>query len=381
MYRSDREKRDGSYPMVLRITINRTVKYYPLGIDIFPKDFDKKRSMVKRTDPLHHQKNTIITNTASKVAEVEKHFIRFDKSPTFSDFNHLYQSGSYNLDSLFGFIDYLIKIRKHDLASSTVDFYLKQKAKLQAFRSDVNLGEIDLHFIHAYKNYLIEKRNNNESTWNKSLEFVRRILNAALKEDRIQKNPFIHFPIKNVKGNIDYLTLEEVSKLDDHYKNCSMLPGQKNVLRYFLFACYTGMRFGDVQNLRFVNLHKQKETLWLYFTQQKTKKYTQIPLIPQAVALLPKKKFEQQKIFRVVPNQTTNRHLKEIVKELEINKRITFHSARHTCSNLLYRLDIPVEVRSLIVGDTVDVIRDRYTNTDQAMILKAMKKYSDQLPN
>jgi hypothetical protein len=46
------------------------------------------------------------------------------------------------------------------------------------------------------------------------------------------------------------------------------------------------------------------------------------------------------------------RHLRTIAEKLEWDKRITFHVARNTCSNLLYQLNVSIEIRSLIVGDT-----------------------------
>jgi intergrase/recombinase len=102
-----------------------------------------------------------------------------------------------------------------------------------------------------------------------------------------------------------------------------------------------------------------------------------LPLIKQAVDLIPEKTFDNAKMFRVVPNQTTNRHLKTIAEKLEWNKRITFHVARNTCSNLLYQLGVPIEVRSLIVGDTAQVLRKHYTNTDADMVAKAMNDFSN----
>ncbi len=379
MYRTYKKKKDDSHQLVLRVTINRKIKLYPIGIDVKSAHFDKKKQLVKRSDTDYHRKNMAIKNMLDKASNIQTYFFRFDIEPTLDDFDRMMKLKGRNTDSVFEYIDHQTEARQNELTDSTIKFYQKQKAKLKAFRDNVSLGDIDRTFVKDYQRYLIQERGNNENTWNKSLEFLRRILNAALKDDLISKTPFSHIPIKNVKGSIDYLSLNEVALLEKEYKEGALQPAQQNVLRYFLFACYTGMRYGDIKELRYENLVKNNGSFWIYFTQQKTKKDTQIPLIPQAVALLPGKKFKKQQVFRVVPNQTTNRHLKEIIKKVNIDKRITFHSARHTCSNLLYRLGVPIEIRSLIVGDTIEVVRDRYTKADQEMILTAMTGFGNSL--
>lgn len=380
IFRTYQKKKNDTHQLVLRITINRKIKLYPVGVDIKPAQFDEIKQLVKRSDTDHHRKNIAIKNILDKASDIQTYFIRYDINPSLEEFDRMMKLKGKSVESIFEYIDHQIDTRQNELADSTIKFYHKQKAKLKAFRNNISLGEIDRSFVKDYKTYLIKERGNNENTWNKSLEFLRRIMNAALKDELISKTPFIHFPIKNVKGTIDFLTIDEVSLLEKEYKNDTLKQAQQNVLRYFLFACYTGMRYGDVKELRYENLVKTNGSYWVYFTQQKTKKDTQIPLIPQAEALLPLKQFKKQKVFRVVPNQTTNRHLKEIIEKVKIDKRISFHSARHTCSNLLYRLGVPIEIRSLIVGDTIEVVRDRYTKADQELILKAMTDYSNSLP-
>jgi hypothetical protein len=81
----------------------------------------------------------------------------------------------------------------------------------------------------------------------KSLEFIRRVLNAAMKEDIIEKSPFRNFEIKNLPGNTENLSIEEVKQLQALYDEAELPQSLQNVLRYFLFGCYTGVRYGDVR--------------------------------------------------------------------------------------------------------------------------------------
>lgn len=378
MYRPDREKKDGTFPLVLRITIGRSVKYIPIGYDVHKNKFDSEKERVKGSDGANWNKNLSISNALSKVSSIEKYFLKHDKKPTMNEFVKLYSHTDKNPDSLYSFIDYLIKIRQSTLAPSTIDFYKKNKGKLQEFKSSINLTDIDLAFIHEYQNHLI-KKGNSEIYVNKSLEFVRRVLNAALKNDMIQKNPFIHFPIKSVKGTIEPLNKDELTELEKIYCSGELPRHLQNVLRYFLFCCYTGLRHSDVKSLRFNQIEDHSGVKWIVFSQKKTKKFNKVPLIRQAVDLLPEKKIENQKVFRVLTVQATGRNLHKILAPLNINKHITFHSSRHTFSNLLYRMGIPIELRALIIGDTEDIIKDTYTKPAEDMILDVMNKYSIEL--
>jgi site-specific recombinase XerD len=131
-------------------------------------------------------------------------------------------------------------------------------------------ADVDLNFLHAYKDYCSGPLKNADSTMYKSLELIRRVLNAAIKEDIIEKSPFRNFEIKNISGNTENLTIDEVKKLHALYDTIELPKAPQNVLRYFLFGCYTGLRYSDVYNLKFRNLIDKTGSLWLDFVQQKS---------------------------------------------------------------------------------------------------------------
>lgn len=377
MYRSDREKTDGTFPVVLRITIRRKVKYFPLKFSVKPKDWNEKKGMVYASDPDSELKNKYITKALAKVASIEEHTIKFG-DVDLDEFSRLYFFDNYNPDSFYAFIDYLVERKKNELAESTIDFYYKQKSKLKEFRETLNFGDINLQFLNDYKSFLIQK-GNKPITWAKSLEFVRRILNAALKDNRIPKSPFAHFEISSYKGTIEPLEVKELKLLEELFEKNTLTYGKQNALRVFLFACYTGLRWSDVYALKFKEIIQGHNFQYLNFTQIKTKKETIVPLIPQALNLIPNKEFENQKVFRVPPNQTTNRHLREIIKGAKINKRITFHSSRHTFSHIMRGAEIPMEIRARIIGDNPETVRKHYTDIKPEELFKELAKYAAKL--
>jgi len=374
--RKDYLKKSGEYSICLRITSGRIPKLFPLSIDCLVDNFDPVKQIVKKTDPFHFRKNALILKAKTKAGDIAFNYILNDKNLPLDEFTRAYTNDNYGSVSFYEYIEYLIVKRDSELAADTLDHYRKQLSKLKRFRPVLTFSEVNETFILDYKDYMIRKLKNTPITWNKGLEFIKRICNQAYKEGKLKEQPFKNLQINRLKGNYGHLTVDELISLDKIYQEQTLAVNLQNVLRYFLFACYTAMRYRDVYDLRFVNLKYQSDMAFLDFVQHKTNKHTLIPLIDQAKELLPSMEFEQQRIFKVKTNQDTNRKLKDIMDTAKIGKRITFHSARHTCSNALFILDVPLDVRSQIIGDTKEVVSNHYTKEDMSVTLKALDKYS-----
>ncbi len=374
--RKDYLKKNGRYSVCLRINSGKTPKLFPLKFDVNEDDFDVVNHRVKKSDPLHFFRNQIIQKAETKANIIIHNYAMNDKYLTIEAFSEDYMNDNYGSKGFYEYIEYLILKRDSELSPDTLDFYRKGISKLKRFRPVLTFSEVNETFILEYKDYMIRTLKNTPITWNKGLEFVKRICNQAYKEGKLKEHPFKNLQINRLKGNYGHLTVDELINLDKMYQDKTLPANLQNVLRYFLFACYTALRYRDVYDLRFVNLKKRNETMFLDFVQHKTKKPTIIPLIDQAKELIPEQEFEQQRIFKVHVNQDTNRKLKEIMKVAKIEKRITFHSARHTCSNALFILDVPLDVRAQIIGDTKEVVSNHYTKEDMSVTIKALDKYS-----
>ncbi len=374
--RKDYLKKSGKYPVCLRITSGRIPKLFPLTIDCLDTDFDPVKQIIKKTDPDNFRKNALILKAKTKAGDIVFNYILNDKILPLDEFTRAYTNDNYGSVSFYEYIEYLIVKRDSELSADTLDHYRKQLSKLKKFRPKLTFSEVNETFILDYKEYMIRDLKNIPITWNKGLEFIKRVCNQAYKEGKLKEHPFKNLQINRLKGNYGHLTVDELKILDKIYHEQKLAANLQNVLRYFLFACYTAMRYRDVYDLRFINLKYQAETAFLDFVQHKTNKHTLIPLIDQAKELIPPKEFEQQRIFKVKTNQDTNRKLKEIMDTANISKRITFHSARHTCSNALFILDVPLDVRSQIIGDTKEVVSNHYTKEDMSVTIKALEKYS-----
>lgn len=78
-----------------------------------------------------------------------------------------------------------------------------------------------------------------------------------------------------------------------------------------------------------------KDRAWLVLRRTKTDNLIQVPLLPMAVNLIKKYESDRTRVLegRLVPfpcNQVLNRNLKDLMKAVNIEKRISSHSGRYT---------------------------------------------------
>jgi len=382
--RKNAKKVNGDYPFYCRLTINRTTRLYSLGISLqipgksmsnglnkanvleerkkeikfIEKYWDLKTVQVKKypgSVPVHlNQLNQDLDMFYNKARKIIHDYNINGQELTFDEFEKQFWSAGNVRTSFYDFALQELKVMKRKSApSETLRSYNSYITKLKQYREKLNFCDITLDFINDYHGYMLTDLKNCENTCNTSLAFIRTMLNRAIKKGIMKKNVFDNYSIKRVPGHREFLTPDELKKLEDLFKSGELKRYESNILRYFLFSCYTGLRFQDIRNLRFQDLKKEvhqgiDETL-IKIKMHKTKDEVSIPVIQQALELVPEG-FQNQKVFKVNTNQVTNRNLKLIYEKRGITKNITFHSARHTFATMGITLGIPIEVISKLLG-------------------------------
>nr|WP_237690470.1 site-specific integrase [Salegentibacter tibetensis] len=96
------------------------------------------------------------------------------------------------------------------------------------------------------------------------------------------------------------------------------------------------MPYGDVKELKKKHIQIGVDgNKWIYTRRIKTNTMLRIPLLDEAERILEKyqdhpKVCSSDVLLPVYSNQKTNQYLREITKEVKINKELSFHAARHT---------------------------------------------------
>lgn len=243
----------------------------------------------------------------------------------------------------------------------TTETYIKRFLKIQRNTDDIYLEHLDYAFIIDFENFLrrnvaqIQKsRPLTNNGVMKHLERLKKLLNLAVKLEWVERDPFANFSLKFVKNERHYLSQKELDLLINTELNHTYQNRTKDI---FIFSCYTGLSYIDVKNLMKNDIVKGIDGKdWIFTKRQKTDHPIKIPLLDVAENIIHKYKDEMtnsDKLLPVYSNQKLNIYLKEIAKELKINKYLTFHSARHTfATTVTLSNGVPIETVSKLLGHT-----------------------------
>ena len=137
---------------------------------------------------------------------------------------------------------------------------------------------------------------------------IKYALNKAVKEKIIPSNPSALVEnIKKPESKREYLTLDEIKKLNENY--CI-----KTVKSAFIFSCFTGLRYSDVRNLKWENVKEDR----IEFKQQKTQSQEYLPLSKTALKILNEKReiaTDSEYVFSLPHKTVILQHIKKWVRE------------------------------------------------------------------
>lgn len=248
-----------------------------------------------------------------------------------------------NIDFSEGTLKRYKTIKKH------IDDFLKKQYNC----NDLRLDQVDYAFISSFEHYLKTNKIGHNTTV-KYIRCLRKIINYALKLEWIEKDPFLRYSNKLEEVEREFLTQDE---LDAIVKKEISIPRLDLVRDIFVFSCYTGLAFADVEKLTNNNLVKASDgETWIKINRTKTGTKSSILLLPVPLVILKKYKdnSESQYAGRLLPvksNQKMNAYLKEIADICGINKNITFHLARHTfATTVTLTNNVPIESVSAMLG-------------------------------
>ncbi len=108
-----------------------------------------------------------------------------------------------------------------------------------------------------------------------------------------------------------FLTETELRKLMKNQLSAEF----NNIQTMFIFSCLTGLRYSDVQGLRWKDVKRNGKHLQLEFHQKKTDTHERLPLCTDAESLLRSQKRSGEYVFKEETNQKVNVVLKRWCKK------------------------------------------------------------------
>ncbi|WP_152287537.1 site-specific integrase [Flavicella marina] len=240
--------------------------------------------------------------------------------------------------------------------------YLIEYIESEYKRSNLNLNKLSYAFLIGFENFLLSykpkkgysKIGNN--TVMKHIQRLRKMVTMAFHMEWIDKDPFVKFKSSFDKSERDFLTERELGYIESYNSNSEKLMVVKDL---FVFSCYTGISYIDIMNLTEQNLLLGIDgNIWIITKRHKTDTPVKVPILPKAQLILDKYKDHprtavSKTLLPVISNQKINSYLKEIASLSEINKRLTFHMARHTfATTVTLSNGVPIETVSKMLGHT-----------------------------
>src|ERR1700756_692265 len=416
--RTDRPAKDGKVPVCLLFQLSKkqrfrinTGKFISLKKQYQKLTLDQLKSLTIKREDLYgwdlqkeratkdsenwERINTYLENEKSKINQIIAKFELLNKPISVQGFKNAYlrPSGSSTFYSYF--VNELNR-RKHFFSKGTYICYMATVTKTNGFKPNLTLADIDYRFLTEYENHMLKPiaeggLGNLASTVAKTMSTIRTLLLMAIKNGdfSIDVYPFKDYKIKHVDPMLttrDYLEPDDLLKIEQLLspeKIHVLTPGEIKATQRFLFACYTGLRFSDVNTLhwqkhvfsKFVFNPAKKEMVfrnYIEITMTKTSLPVFIPLIDKAIELMGEK--EESTVFQMISNQKINEHLKQINKKAGLNKKLSFHVARHSFATICFLYGIPLEVGQKLLGHKNRKFTEIYTHLSKNKLFYEMDK-------
>lgn len=277
----------------------------------------------------------------------------------------------------------------------TVVMFGALRKNLEEFRPGLSLDDVDDELLLSFLDFLVVHDYNN-TTISKKVSLLKWFLRWCVGKGLYKGNAHHTFSPRLKGGNYEdkevvYLSEDELRLLE----NCPFENGSSSdvVRDLFLFACYSGLRFSDVQALRRQDVHDGA----LHALTKKTGMPVSIQLNKHTERIICKyDALEGDRLLPKMVSQVVNRRLKEIGKVAGIDTPVkvvrhcgshthvdyrpkyevlSFHVARRTFVTLAVRLGIPSQVIMAWTGHRSERMLRPYLAVVDTVKEESMRKF------
>ena len=373
----------GNSPLRCRLTFNGDRKIFSTGLFIDPEKWNASKQKAFPPNVEHNQINTqvslikqqinqafLMLQVRGETFDVEDIYFKYKGADikTEKTLLEVYTLHNERMKKLIGIEYSKATHQKFEESKNHVKSFIRHNSQ----KSNILLEKLNMKFLNDFDYFLKVEKNLKQVTINKHIERLRKIIKLALAEGFLERDPFLLFKQKQVILQVVYLDTKELKVLEEHqFKQVRL----QKVADMFIFCCYTGLPYQEMATLKKENLIDGFDgRKWINIYRQKTKKHLTVPLLSKAEQILSKYECEKT-LLPVISNQQFNSFLKEITAILDINKRITHHTARKTfASTVLLYNDIPMETVSELLGHSnIKVTQAHYAKVVQNKISEQMK--------
>lgn len=362
--------KQGTALVQVEASLNQRKVYFKTNIYLRPEHWDKRTAQVCN----HPQANDLNAMLFEFVLHLQRIELELWKRGVPATLSLLKDAMKKNRPVNVTFPVFAKEYVTHsDRRESTKENLYTTITVLQEFRPGLDFKDITYSFLKDFEVYLREK-GNGINTVAKHLRQLRTLVNEAINQGYIHADayPFRKFKIKQERGRHEFLTPDELKKLENLEVNDRKL---RHVLDAFLFCCYVGLRFSDFCQLKQSNFIKVNGKRWLHFKSVKTGIELRLPLhlLFEGKALAILDRYNIAEFASLGSNSEVNKALSVIVGMARIKKHVTYHTARHTCATLLIHQGVPITTVQKLLGHTSVKTTEIYSEILSNTIVRDLK--------
>ena len=385
--RESKARKNGNVPIEVMITVNGERNSFSTGKQIALEKWDKTKQQVKGKDQETQNLNNYLKAIKAKLYQKEAELLErgfiitaqilydayFDKVESLKERSlfEVFEEHNQEQEKLVG---NGVSKATHWVSVYTIRLlreFVQQKYK----REDLYLRELNLNFIQSFHSFLRIDKGMAQNSSTKHLKLLKKIINLSVANSYMAFNPFSTYKVEREPVDIDFLDEEELRKIINFD---TPLPRLERAKDMFLFGCFTGLSYIDIKTLTPEHFEKDNTgRIWIKKRRVKTGVLSRIPLLPIAKLILDKYK-GGEKLLPIQDPADINKYLKDIAILCGINKRICFHTSRHTfASTVTLANNISLEVVSKMLGHTNTRMTAHYAKLIDKCIGEQMDKLMD----
>ena len=369
----------GLIPIMMRITINQNRINFTTPISIEEKSWNKSKQSIKGDSKLIEKYNQYLLTLKTKAWDCYNEAVKKGIAINSIQVKQYVLGDDTSQYTLLEAIDYQINHLKarigNDIAPATIKSYETVKRRMVEFLKDereledIVLSEVSYQFISEFDLFIRIRKGLHNNGVVKYMQQLKRVIRVAISNEWINKDPFSKYSCKIIEPKRVFLTWEELKVLEG-----LILPNERlsRVRDVFVFSCYTGLAYSDVSKLDKTHIVHMDGKDWIILDRTKTKNQSVIPIFPKAREILDKyASIKQSKLLPVISSQNLNKYIKEIAQIANINKRLSFHAARHTfASSVTLNKGVDITTVSAMLGHKMLKTTQIYARVNMNKIAK-----------
>ena len=363
--RRDRAKEDGLVPIFMRIGIGLKRINIITKIYVKPADWSVQNCKLKTNNEESRRINKMLEGFKLKAFDHQRELMTEGKEITLDNLKakwygtsterprmlmEVFKQHNEQMKALVNSEFSPLTLERYETSFRHTQAYMKWKFKVE----DIDIKKLNYEFISDYEFWLKSKRKCDHNTSVKYLSNFKKIVHICIKNGWLERDPFVGFKMTKREVERPFLVQEELKRIIDKQ---FVAPRMNQVKDIFIFCCYTGLAYADVEKLTREEITTGIDSeKWIWTSRQKTDTATRIPLLSQALEILDRYKDDPQcaikgRLLPVLSNQKMNTYLKEIADACDITKKMTFHTARHTfATTVTLSNGVPIETVGKMLG-------------------------------